>query len=84
MSNVNIHIINSWKPLENGQEGGNLTQLGPLCTARAILSPFSKMMSNGDFQKAIAYNRQPRDCNLIEITLKGAYYLSIFPNLYSK
>ena len=62
MSMVNINMIKSWKPLEKGQDGGNLTQLGPLWTARAILSPFSRMISNGDFQKAIAYSRQPRDC----------------------
>ena len=66
MSSVIIHIIKSWNPLEYGQDGGNFTQLGPLWTAKAILSPFSKIKSNGDFQNAIAYNKQPRDWKMKE------------------
>ena len=47
-SKVSIKKIKSWKPFENVDFGGIFTESDPLCTANAILSPFSKITSKGD------------------------------------
>ena len=62
-STVNIHKIKSWNPLEKGELVGNLAFDGPLCTARATLSPLSRTMSKGDLKNATAYNKHPSDWN---------------------